>query len=34
MFGRELLMTLADGERLSALNEAARPFGIFFDIHG
>ena len=33
MFGRELLVTLADGERLSALNEAARPLGIFFHIH-
>ena len=33
MFGRELLVTLADGERLGALNKAARSFGIFFHIH-
>ena len=33
MFGRELLVTFADGERLRALNETPRPFGIFFDIH-
>jgi hypothetical protein len=33
MFGRELLVTLPDGQRLCALNEAARPLGIFFHIH-
>ena len=34
MFGRKLLISFADGERLGALNETARPFGIFFNVHG
>jgi hypothetical protein len=33
VFGRKLLVPFADGERLGALNETLRPFGIFFDIH-
>jgi hypothetical protein len=33
MFGRKLLVPFADGERLGALDETARPFGIFFDVH-
>jgi hypothetical protein len=33
MFGCKLLVPFADGERLGALNETARPFGIFFDVH-
>ena len=34
MFGRKLLVPFADGERLGALNEPPRPFGIFFNVHG
>ena len=34
MFGRELLVSLADGERLGALHKTARPLGVFFHIHG
>ena len=33
MFGRELLMALAQRQRLRGLDEAARPFGVFLEIH-
>ncbi len=32
MLGRKLLVPFADSERLGALNEAPRPFGVFFKI--
>ena len=34
MFRGELLMAFAKRQRLRALDEAARPFGIFIEIHG
>ena len=34
MFGRELLIAFAHGERLRALDKPARPLGVFFEIHG
>ena len=34
MLGRELLVSLALGERLGGLNEAAAAVGIFFEVHG
>ena len=33
MLGRELLMAFAKRQRLRGLNEAARPLGVFFQIH-
>ena len=33
MFGRELLMALAQREGLRGLDETARTFGVFLDIH-
>ena len=33
MFGGKLLVALAQGKRLGRLDEAARPFGVFLEIH-
>ncbi len=34
MLGGDALVEFADGDGLRSLNEAARPVGKFFDIHG
>ena len=33
MFGGEALVSFAQGQRLGRLDETARPFGVFFEIH-